>query len=231
MSAEQENNFSQFLAKKSYEIAYALFRLATTVKRPSFADNLEGKGLALLAATIAEDYAGTRIVSRGTEYLLQFGADVGVINQANTQTITGELKAFDSAIAELEKSAKTATAVDLNNIFSGLPIPARIGEDNRKTISQEAANLRSSFIENGDNGIDVSTNGNGNHSPVKAAIRQTAILERIRQNGNCRLRDIEDVLQEASERTIRYDLQNLVEKGLIERMGNGGPATFYKVKA
>jgi DeoR/GlpR family transcriptional regulator of sugar metabolism len=62
-------------------------------------------------------------------------------------------------------------------------------------------------------------------------MRQSAILERIRQNNNCRLKDVQEWLSDVSERTIRYDLQNLIGQGLVERLGNGGPATFYRIRA
>src|SRR5205807_733369 len=64
----------------------------------------------------------------------------------------------------------------------------------------------------------------------KAEMRQNAILGRIRQIGNCRIRDIEEILPNSSERTIRYDLQSLVEKNLIERIGTGGPSVYYRVR-
>ena len=82
---------------------------------------------------------------------------------------------------------------------------------------------------------------NGNNAPVISAgerfaamnngnIRQKAIIARIRQTGNCRVREIQEIFPELSERTIRYDLQKLVEEGSIERVGNGGPATFYRLR-
>jgi len=47
-------------------------------------------------------------------------------------------------------------------------------------------------------------------------MRQSAIVERIRQSGNCRLKDIREILPDTSERTLRYDLQSLLEKNLID---------------
>jgi repressor of nif and glnA expression len=35
-------------------------------------------------------------------------------------------------------------------------------------------------------------------------------------------------LPDTSERTIRYDLQTLVEQSLVERIGNAGPLVFYR---
>jgi repressor of nif and glnA expression len=45
------------------------------------------------------------------------------------------------------------------------------------------------------------------------------------------LKDIQEVLPDTSERTIRYDLQTLLEQNLIERIGNAGPSVFYRAGA
>ena len=72
-------------------------------------------------------------------------------------------------------------------------------------------------------------------SSPQAIIRQSAILQRIRQSGNppggetgCRMKDIIEGFPEVSERTLRYDLERLSEQGLIERVGQSGPATSYR---
>ena len=61
-------------------------------------------------------------------------------------------------------------------------------------------------------------------------MRQSTILERVKEFDSCRLRDIQEVFPDISERTIRYDLQSLVEQGLIERIGSGGPGSYYRAK-
>ena len=70
----------------------------------------------------------------------------------------------------------------------------------------------------------------GNESGNRSEMRQSAILERIRQSGNCRLADIQAILPGASERTLRYDLESLIQKNLIERMGAGGRSVYYRAK-
>jgi len=71
--------------------------------------------------------------------------------------------------------------------------------------------------------------GGDDQGVVKSAIRQSVILEKIRQIGNCRIKDIQDTLPDTSERTIRYDMQNLTKQGLVERVG-GGPSSYYRVR-
>lgn len=75
-----------------------------------------------------------------------------------------------------------------------------------------------------------SNSGNSEDNGVGPGIRQSAILDKIRQSGNCRLKDIQEMLLDCSERTIRYDLQTLAERGLIERIGVGGPSVFYRIR-
>jgi DeoR/GlpR family transcriptional regulator of sugar metabolism len=64
------------------------------------------------------------------------------------------------------------------------------------------------------------------------------MIEVIRQSGNsgnpaigCRLKELQNALPDVSERTLRYDLQRLIESGKIERLGSGGPATFYRARS
>jgi hypothetical protein len=71
---------------------------------------------------------------------------------------------------------------------------------------------------------------NGMGGFLKSGMRQIAILDKIRQSGNCRMRDIQEILPDSSERTIRYDLESLMERRLIERMGNGGPSVSYRMR-
>lgn len=221
------NNFSQLLSKKAYEISYAAFRVATASKKRSFMEHLERQALSFLASAVREDYAVAKEASVAIEYLLRLGGDVGFVNQTNIQSISAEIQVFNAAIAESQKSANPE-AIDLSDIFSKMPVSISqnisrhesISED-RSTSEEVSGHHRESEVPN--------SNGNG-HAVVKSAMRQSAILERIRQNGDCRLKEIQEVLPEASERTIRYDLQNLLEQGLVERIGNGGPATFYRAK-
>lgn len=95
----------------------------------------------------------------------------------------------------------------------------------------------------------------------QAEIRQSAIAQRIRQFGNlpsnevglssgqvglparlagfgeagrqagCRMKDIIEAFPNVSERTLRYDLERLAEQGIVERVGQSGPATSYRAIA
>lgn len=216
-----ENNFSQFFYKKAYEISYAIFRIGAAVKHRSFGEEIASQGLFLLTSAAKEDCAGARVALRAVEGLLNLGADVNLVNYQNAQLVLHEVKFLNSAIAEFQNAAK-APVIDLDGVFSKLPISPEMGStfagmgiaDVQDSASREAT--------------ESAIQPQSGKSPEN---RQSAILERIRQLGNCRLPDLQKFLPETSDRTLRYDLQNLMERGLVERVGKGGPATYYRVKS
>ncbi|MDP3948073.1 MAG: DeoR family transcriptional regulator [bacterium] len=66
-------------------------------------------------------------------------------------------------------------------------------------------------------------NGSGN-----GEARASAIYTRTKL-GNVSIKELVAELGNVSERTLRYDLQRLVEQGRIERVGSGGPGTYYRI--
>ncbi|MEK7554774.1 MAG: DeoR family transcriptional regulator [Patescibacteria group bacterium] len=64
------------------------------------------------------------------------------------------------------------------------------------------------------------------------AMRQSAIADKIRKFGNktAQLKDIVAEFSNVSERTLRYDLERLCNQGVIERIGQGGPGTYYRAR-
>ena len=204
-----DDNFSQFAVKKAYEISYALFRVAGILKNQGLARQLEDQALKILSTATLKDYVECRLVLNSTEYLLRLGADVNLINPANSHLIIDEIGNFNSAIAEFENSAKLPD-LNLESIFSKKPIPNYSPRVDNLPKTGETV-IRSRFAGSSE-------------------ARHSAILERIRQFGNCRLRDIQEFLPDVSDRTLRYDLQTLTEQGLIEKAGTAGLSSHYQIR-
>lgn len=213
----KETGKRQFIFKKAYEISYAVFRVGSRISNPALKEHLERQALSLLDAATVENYAWVSTVARAIEYLIRFGSDVGLIHEANAEMIISQLGTMNVAVAGPEKAA-IAEEIPLGDIFSG----------------------HEALFKNNEIGNDESGNP-AMHPAIHAAMnpasnaaepgnRQTAILDRIRQSGNCRIKDIQDLLPGCSERTIRYDLQSLIEQNLVERVGMGGPSVFYRIR-
>ena len=211
-----DDNFSQFAAKKAYEISYAIFRVSGILKNGSLAKQLEDQALKILSTAILKDYAECQRVLNSIEYLLRLGTDVNLINPANSYLVINEIGNFNSAIAEFENTAKLPD-LNLEPIFSKKPIPV----DNMPASPRPAPPK----IERGER-VETGPEVKKEHT----AIRQSAILERIRQFGNCRLRDIQEFLPDVSDRTVRYDIQALIEQGLIEKVGTAGLSSHYQIR-
>ena len=211
----KETGKERFILTKAYEVAYALFRLAAQMQEKDFAESLRASGTAMLSAAAAEDYAAAERSIRVAECLVKFGGDVGIIGTPNVDVLTREIFALDVAIAERKTVAKT-DEVNVAEIFSKPEIAPRSEEP-----AMELAPMRMEEFR-------AQPQSQPRQPSNDSAIRQSTILTRIRQSGNCRMKDIQEMLPDTSERTIRYDLQTLVEQNLIERIGNAGPLVFYR---
>jgi DeoR-like helix-turn-helix domain len=233
----KESGKERFILTKSYEIAYALFRLAAPLKEADFSERLRAAGAALLTAISAEDYAAAGPAIQVMECLVKFAGDVNLVSAANADITLREIYALEAAIIELRNAAKSQE-VDVAEIFSKPEIGA---PDSRSAVSEPA--IGNPAIAGFDSAAEQSAspepamiNIHGSsvrheheaETAIEPSIRQSAILGRIRQSGNCRLKDIQDILPDTSERTIRYDLQTLLERHLIERVGTAGPSVFYR---
>lgn len=60
--------------------------------------------------------------------------------------------------------------------------------------------------------------------------RNEIIMNLLSKRSLCHLKDLMSILPDISERTVRYDIQRLVDKGIIERVGTGGPNSFFRLK-
>ncbi len=230
----KETGKRQFIFKKAYEISYAVFRVGSRISNSALKEHLERQALSLLDAATVENYAWVSTVARAIEYLIRFGSDVGLVHEANAETIISQLGSMNAAVAGPEKAA-TAEEVPLGDIFSG----------HEALFKNSGGKSGNGSIESGNGESGNGESGNVNNPAIHSAIhpamnpasnaaepgnRQTAILDRIRQSGNCRIKDIQDLLPGSSERTIRYDLQSLIEQNLVERVGMGGPSVFYRIR-
>lgn len=214
----KETGKERFILTKAYEVAYALFRLASSIQEKDLAEQLRASGTALLASVAAEDYAVTERSLRVVECLIKFGGDVGAIGNQNVDVMTREIYALDAAIAERKTIAKT-DGINVAEIFSKPEIAAHPAKQPPVPSSRTEAAMEPAIVE-----VEPAIR----QSAIDSAIRQKSILDLIRQSGNCRLKDIQELLPDTSERTIRYDLQTLLEQGQVERVGIAGPSVFYR---
>jgi hypothetical protein len=213
-----ESGKNTAIDKKTYEIGYALWRVADGSSERIFAETMRSKAMKIIAFAADREYAELNAVLDALHAVIKFSVDVNCVTIGNAAILVREIGNLKMIIAG------NYTGVDISNMFDPETIPTSgaVGVVSGSGLGggtiedfRDVESVESEFAEIGN----------------KSEIRQSAILERIRQNGDCRLGDILAVLPEVSERTIRYDLESLVQRGIIERLGTGGRSTYYRLKS
>lgn len=236
-----ESGKERFILTKSYEIAYALFRIAATLQQEKdFSERLRAAGAGFLEAAALQDYAAARKSLQSAECLIKFAGDLNLMGSGNADMLLREIYVLDAAVIERMNVAKSANDIDLAEIFSSKQewTPNVTSAATAETTTTESAIMEAAkaatheYAEPERNTAKEASFAAPSFGAgfIKSEIRQAAILDKIRQLGNCRMKDLQDVLPGCSERTIRYDLQSLLEQNLIERIGNGGPSVSYRMR-
>ncbi len=203
-----------FANQKSQQISLALLKLAIYIRRRELRQRIEGLAFQLIEDTASGSFEDALTIIDVLRAIVSFARSIYEIEPINAKIVLQELDNLALAVRE-----STIASGDIADIFSKLPVvfPEAKNEEENKAIPT----LRSEQVA--ESGNSNGNNGNG----ISATIRQSAIIEKIRQSGNTAMKDIVAAFPDVSERTLRYDLQRLCNQDVIERMGNGGPASYY----
>ncbi|RJQ28907.1 hypothetical protein C4571_02605 [Candidatus Parcubacteria bacterium] len=226
---------------KAFETAYALFKLADAIRHSPLAERLEAQALKLMESVSESDYRTVRRMLTLTGHILQLAVGTGRTHPANSQLIGKNLGELQEMISGIEKSPEPLKS-SLEEILKGSVNSERtqnaMSREGKKELESGNPAMKEREIKKTDIFQRINHESfiqNQPHRPG-SEMRQSAILERIRQIGNlpgqagCRLKDVQEFMPGVSERTLRYDLQKLIEEGHIDRSGGGGPGTFYRIR-
>lgn len=241
---------SQKHSEKAQEIAYALIRLAAYVRRKDFRLRLENLALTLVESVSAIEPDAALATSASIQNIVKLLASVYEMETVNARILLGELVKFDSA---MRQSFGVDALPDISTLFSSggstsSPQAMRqntIAElpDSSESVIDVTGGIRETRVDIDDDGDLVAVQDSKQQSnivSVGSAIRQSAILSKIKLSCNdavnesgfkgCRMKDLIAEFPDVSERTLRYDLQRLLQHGTVQRVGNGGPASYYVIK-
>lgn len=225
-----------FVYHKAQEIALALAKVATYVRRAELKTRLERLAMALLEEVGREHFRAILMNLDAIKGLVEFGKNIYEIESTNVRVILREVDGLDGAVRRL---AGMDELPDLESIFSrGVQENNEDENENKERMPSYAPSspdgIRRSAITEAP-ARSASHNGNGSNgngsNGINATIRQSAILDKIQQSGKIALKDVIADFPDVSERTLRYDLHKLCSQDTIERIGNGGPATYYVLRS
>lgn len=247
---------SQF-SDKAQEIGYALVRVAAYVRRRELRSRLEELAFALVDNVVAPEPDAALEVIASAENVIKLGASVYEIETVNARILLRELGGLASAIRQsfgIDALPNLSTMFSPDNTASNvaeLPHSAiekneRVAEYDMDSAMPISEGFKETKVDIADDVVPSLSQAQPSEKQqpgmvsVGSAIRQSAILEKIKHssaevNGNgfikgCRMKDLIAEFPDVSERTLRYDLQRLLQHGAIDRLGNGGPASYYVMK-
>ena len=200
------------ISQKAHDISFAVFRVATLVKSHKLRKELEDSAIDLVSKyeevfDRRSQFYIPNIVDR-LERLVMLAESVGEMKSVNAVVLKRELNNLQTAItAHTTQSDSLETAkpdVDISSMFP----------------------LNGNTIGNDSSGESGSQSPIGNSSEI--TVRQMAIMRCIREPQFCRLRNVMEAMPNVSERTIRNDIQGLIEKDMVRRIGGGGPSSYFE---
>ena len=263
---------NEFFIQRSFEVVWAVFRIAEHATRLKVQQGLEDKALDYL---LAKDMKSLD----GLEEIVRFGAQIRDIGQVNANVLLREIGTLRVAMLELADTQRKQlapvktpeSAPQIEEVFAKPPmrvadlleaIRKGMGEDKKEVSEDKTNDIASRKIttdgqasESGKSpASEINSPASIANSPAllrpdrpglqtgaaidksrfEAAIgfkeRNDIIMQILTKRSLCHMKDLMGVLPNVSERTVRYDVQRLVDKGVIERVGTGGPNSFFRMK-
>lgn len=249
MSPESQHAFED---RKAFELSFVCFRIAERLTNQGLKTAFERYGLALLDAVTGGRYPQALPALKSLEYHLRLCAELGLISLTSTKVLLGEVASLRESLQKLGTPLK-AEEEDIKELFPSKTFDTRQAQhlsisDIQPNGNQAAKAESKKDIADYSNGNSlkasqpkepakeiVSTTTNpvsySSRKELPADQRQAKILQKIREAGSCRLKELQEILPDVSERTIRYDLQKLLEEDVVERVGGGGPFSYYRPKS
>jgi DeoR-like helix-turn-helix domain len=235
-----QSPIAAFISKKAFEISHALFILGESCGNPAFQSAVQNQGMDLLDAATYDDLDSMNAAIAalvGIRQFVSFGVVAGLVSREDSNLLNKECDGLNAAIqsAIVDSDKRQLPDSKLQNVFSSNSVPmfqARAAAKKTAPVIHIKEAAKEATVEEV---IDMGAeDGPAEEEPEKvregAPARQAKVIERIRQMGDCHMRDIQDYVPDVSERTLRNDLNELIAQGKIERIGAGGPSMFYRLK-
>lgn len=147
------------------------------------------------------------------------------INPLSNKTGDGNNK------VEQRESPARESGKDISNIISretqvkneGIGTNFGMTSPARQNVMEEAT------IQTGGKVIDKRSNDGRFEAVIGFKERNEIVMNVLQRRTLCHIKDLVNALPGVSERTVRYDVQRLVDKNIIERVGTGGPNSFFRI--
>lgn len=211
------------------DIAIAMFKVASVVGHKGLKAEIENQSILL-----AIDPSATTIFR--SENILAVGREIGEIKPINAIVLIRELEALRRILG----AAPIAPNIDIHPLFT--KIPSETAEHQKTVKIKKTVELNPDNLDKDQPG-HISRNPAGNENLPKSSknkktnsgrrnsLDKDKVYQYIVGHKIARLKELEAKFGEVSGRTVRRITDALIKEGKIERVGNPGPTSFYRIKS
>lgn len=202
------------ITRKSQELAFALLRVSSHIRRAEMRKTLERLSYHLLENVSYGNAGASLMTIEAIRNFVVLGKNIYEIETVNAKILDRELEQLRNSVNAF---CGLGELPDLESMFTK-SLPVRREQASVKTNQEtETGNKETGNQET------------GNQEEGNTEIRQEKIIALIRtsMDRQVHLKEISSAFPEVSERTIRNDLKKLVDDGRIVRQGSGGPSNYY----
>lgn len=220
---------NQLVYHKTQEISFALIRVASHMRRFTLRTKIEGLAYHLLENITYRNYELTLHTIDSIQGFLDLAKNIYELEARNHEILTRELLILTHEVQELSGEFSVG---NIENLFTKVE-SLRPNQQKEEKRQLEYGNTAKKPIELPQKKTDSPKKTNKRESPLTPGVeeRKKAIINMIQAfpGQKAQLKDITARFSQVSERTLRYDLKNLIEAGELERIGSG-PSSFYALK-
>ena len=198
----------------SLEFSFSVFRISGLIRNSDIKSRIEHYAVKLVEESTLFEISDTVKYLTVLERLVVFAEQVGEVQYIHSQALYKQISGIKSSAEEYNK----LRIADFNFTLPELAPIHKLASLAKADLSRQ-------------NGAKAEPRWANKPAKEKEGSRIELISDLIRQSGNTAMKSIVAAFPDVSERTLRYDLQRLCEEGQIERVGAGGPSTFYRARS
>jgi hypothetical protein len=236
LNTPQKVVFGDVISKKAFELAYGIYRVAEILPESSnFGSYLKGFSLDILYNALRGHAERMTRSIQGIRVFIHLAHSLGFLSQENVRVLENQLKAIENALSANNFPHEDRLIADFGRFFpsentADVPeegISSIVNAQIDSVVDENIENAATNSPESGNTG----ESGNLPHFPDFSSNqdRRDAVLTYIQDSGYASIRDLAEAFPGISARTMRYDLQDMVLHGILERIDQGGPGTSYRI--
>jgi hypothetical protein len=209
------------------DISISMFKVAAVINHPGLKSELE-----ILAISLAVDPCPENIFS--AENLINLGREVGEVKSVNAVVLIRELENLRKNMSAISPISPVGD-VDISTKF----IHKNVDINSTSSSHSSSASSRPSADGTGAQDVQVSSDTRTTNSSApkrtrpnagrKSSLNSDKVYQYIVEHKEAKLKELESVFSEVSGRTVRRMTDALIKEGKIERVGNPGPTSYYRL--